>query len=99
MGENTQAVVTKDVGALVNATIDELEQLEHRAIDLRLDAAAVEAKAFIEAEGAEGLRKSKAKLAATEPTRAAEHAEAAAAATRRKVDLLLRLVTAGGLQA
>lgn len=99
MGEQTQAAVAaKGIGERTEATIDELEQLEHRAIDLRIDAANIEAKAFVEAEGAEGLRKSKAKLAAAESTRAAEHAEAAAAATRRKVELYLRLV-GGGAQA
>lgn len=109
MGENTQAVAdgatsttTKKPSSLyrkVEAAIDQLTELEHRAADLRIDAIDVEQKAFLAAEGAVDARKAKAKVDATKSLRLAEHAEIDAAAARRKVDLMLRLVVAGGSQA
>lgn len=109
MGENTQAVAdgatstTTKPSSLyrkVEAAIDQLAELEHRAADLRHKAVQEECHAFLGAEGANlDVRKSKAKVVAQLALKEAEHAEVDVAAGRRKVDLLLRLVTAGGLQA
>lgn len=95
-----QAVPAKpgSIHRKVEAAIDQLTELEHRAADLRLDAIDVEQKAFLAAEGAVDVRKAKAKVDATKAIRLAEHAEINAAAGRRKVDLMLRLV-GGGVRA
>jgi hypothetical protein len=79
----------------VQATLDVLQELEHRAADLRLDAIDVEQKAFLAAEGAVDVRKAKAKTEATKSLRRAEHAEIEAAAVRRKVELMMRIVGGG----
>lgn len=102
MGEQTQAAVdgaapttTEKPSSLyrkVEGAIDQLAELEHRAADLRLDAIDVEQKAFLNAEGAVDARKAKAKTEATKSLRLAEHAEIDAAAARRKVELMMRLV-------